>query len=480
MSKILVGGSSGGIMSDDVTATLADVAKGKTAVTSDSNDEPGVGTLELTGNAGTGDVLNGVTFYNNDLYTKRTGTLRLTGNATAAYVLNGYTFYNTNAKSRLTGTMTVNSLLSFSVSLNSGRRVLASWGNPRQASGKPYSGVYIRYSTSGNPGKTGGTQIYKGSGSNTSSGATSTTYLTLPNLGTRYYLSIYPYVTCSAGEMTGSVLNAQVTTGGTINQTFTSSTTYTIPQGYTQVDIFCVGGGGGGSSGRGPRYDCYAGGGGGSGKTTTVKNIGVSAGQVLTITVGAGGTRASENYNGNGSASFVTRSGTTLCTANGGSGGDYTFNQTVRGGGSGGSGGGAGGERETGPSWREGGVGGSDGSDGGDNGAGGVGRGGGGGQGTTTRAFGESGGTLYAGGGGGGGGGQSSGSSVYQPGGAGGAGGGGKGGEGRRHNPDAEDGANGSANTGGGAGGGGASSSDSSYVGSGGLGGSGIVLIRVH
>lgn len=478
MARVKVGGSSGGILSDDVTAKLSDVAKGKTAVTSDSNDEPGVGTLELTGNANTGDVLNGCTFYKNNLYTKLTGTLSLTGNATAAYVLKGYTFYNTNAKSKITGTMTVNSLLSFSVSLNSGRRVLASWGNPRQASGKPYSGVYIRYSTSGYPGKTGGTQIYKGAGNNTSSGATSTTYLTLPNLGTKYYLSIYPYVTCSAGEMTGDVHNAQVTTGNTISQTFTSSTTYTIPQGYTQVDIFCVGGGGGGSSGRGPKYDCYAGGGGGSGRTTTVKNIGVSAGQVLTITVGAGGTSVSEYYDGDGSASFVTRSGTTLCNAKGGGGGYWTSNLTVRDGGYGGSGGGAGGENETGPSWREGGIGGSDGSDGGDNGAGGVGRGGGGGQGTTTRAFGESNGTLYAGGGGGGGGGQSSGSSWIPAGGAAGAGGGGKGGNGGRRT--VEDGGDGSANTGGGAGGGGASSSDSSYAGSGGLGGSGIVLIRVH
>lgn len=109
--------------------------------------------------------------------------------------------------------MTVNSLLSFNVAPNFGRKVTASWGNPKQANGKPYSGVYIRYSTSGNPGKTGGTQIYKGAGSNTASEGTSTATLTLPNLNTKYYLSIYPYVTCSAGELTGDVLNATVTTG---------------------------------------------------------------------------------------------------------------------------------------------------------------------------------------------------------------------------------------------------------------------------
>ena len=330
MSKILVGGSSGGIMSDDVTATLADVAKGKTAVTSDSGDEVVTGTLELTGNAETGDVLSGVTFYNNNLYTKRTGTLTLTGNATAAYVLSGYTFYNTNAKSKITGTMTVNSLLSFSVSLNSGRRVLASWGNPRQASGRPYSGVYIKYSTSGYPGK-GGTQIYKGAGSNTTSGATSTTYLTLPNLRTTYYLSIYPYVTCSAGEITGNVLNATVTTGSTINYTYTSSTTVSVPTGYNYVDIFCVGGGGGGGMGH-RTSDAYGGGGGGGGYTKTVKNIAVSAGQSLTITVGAGAA-----WGNSGSEAFVVRSGSTLCSAGGGSDG-YSTSLGVQPGGAGGSG----------------------------------------------------------------------------------------------------------------------------------------------
>ena len=459
MSKILVGGSSGGIMSDDVTATLADVAKGKTAVTSDSGDEVGTGTLELTGNAGTGDVLKGVTFYNNNLYTKRTGTLTLTGNATAAYVLNGYTFYNTNAKSKITGTMTVNSLLSFSVAVVSGRRVTATWRNPNQAAGRPYSGVYIKYSTSGNPGK-GGTQIYKGAGNNTTSGGTSTASFNLPNLRTKYYLSIYPYVTCSAGEMTGNILNATVTTGNTINLTYTSSNTYTIPQGYTKIDIFCVGGGGGGEYGMNDSPDFYGGGGGGSGYTTTVKNISVSNGQSLSIVVGAGGSR---RYGTNGSASSVSRNGTVLCTAKGGNTADYMFNYPGANGGSGGGTGGSDNRNE--PEEWPGGIGGSNGGNGGtgvDNGSEGI------GQGTTTRAFGESGGTLYAGGGGGGGGGRYGHSGG---GGAGGAGGGGRGGDGR-----VSGGTNGSANTGGGGGGDGGGPTDG-YPGE---GGSGIVLIRIY
>jgi hypothetical protein len=61
----------------------------------------------LTGNATTGDVLNGFTFYNNDANTIQTGTLALTGNAIASEVASGKTFYSTNAKSQLTGTATI-------------------------------------------------------------------------------------------------------------------------------------------------------------------------------------------------------------------------------------------------------------------------------------------------------------------------------------------------------------------------------------
>lgn len=391
-------------------------------------------------------------------------------NAVAAHILNGETAWvNGN---RITGAMTVNSLLSFSAAVVSGRRVTATWRNPNQAAGRPYSGVYIKYSTNGYPG-TGGTQIYKGPGSNTSSGGTSTVTFDLPNLGTRYYLSIYPYVTTSAGELLGGVLNAQVTTGNTITNTYTSSTIITVPIGYTFADIFCAGGGGGGSDGRGPDYSCAGGGGGGGGMTATVLDVAVSDGQSLAVIVGAGGAVSTSLNNGNGGASSVSRSGAVLCSANGGEGGEYTSLEQVRDGGDGGSGGGAGAYRGDG---LYGGNGGSDGGNG--NGCGNdtdIGRGMG--QGRTTRAFGEPGGTIYSGGGGGGGGGMRSGSSSSYGGGVGGAGGGGTGGTGQRY---ATGGAGGSANTGGGAGGGGASSRDGSYAGDGATGGSGIVLIRFH
>ena len=162
---MIINGGAGGTGSDECTARLADIPKGLKAVAADSNDEAGVGTMALTGNAQAGHVLAGETFYTN------------------------------NYKTKLTGTMTVNSLLSFSVAAYSGRRVLAKWQNPNQAAGKPFSGVIIRYSTSGYPGTTGGTQIYKGAGNNTTAGAWSQTYLDMPALNTTYYFSCYPYVT---------------------------------------------------------------------------------------------------------------------------------------------------------------------------------------------------------------------------------------------------------------------------------------------
>lgn len=480
MGKILINSGGGGNLSDDTTALLSDIVKDKTALTSDSNDEVGTGTLELTGNSDTDDVLNGCTFYKNNPHNKLTGTLSLTGNAPVNYVYKGKTFYNNNAKNKLTGTLTCNSISNFSVTVNSGRRVLCSWKNPTQASGKPYSGVYIKYSTSGYPG-TGGTQIYKGSGSNTVSGGTSTVYVNLPNISTRYYLSIYPYVTCSAGEIRGSVLNAQVTTGGTINRTFTSSSTYIIPQGYTLLDIFCVGGGGGGSRGH-RTSDAYGGGGGGGGYTTTVNNISVSAGQSLAIVVGSGGIGVDANHSGGGSTSSVTRSGSVLCSANGGDGGYYT-SIGRQAGGDGGSGGGGGGGSDS----KE-----IDGGNGGSNGGDGytVSEGSqinnpdiweygycGYGQKTTTRAWGSSSGTLYSGGGGAGG--YYRGTSNRGAGGAGGAGGGGAGTGAHGSQGTIPTPQSGSANTGGGGGGAGG------YYGSrggaaGATGGSGIVLIRLH
>lgn len=376
MGEILItGGSGGGTGSDECTATLDHVLAGETAVTSDSNDEPG------------------------------------------------------------TGRMKVNSLLSFNVAAYSGRRVLAKWQNPKAAAGKPYSGVYIRYSTSGYPGKAGGMQIYKGAGNNTASGAWSQQYLDMPNLNETYYFSTYPYVTCSAGELTGEVINAIVRTAGSSIATITNTKNYTIPEGYTMADIFCVGGGGAGGI-QGLSNGENGGGGGGGGYTATSMNIGITAGQILNCSVGSGA------LSGQGGTTSVLRSGSILCTADGG----YSAAKYI--GANGGSRGG------NGATYYYSNSNGNPGTNGYSDGAEG--------QGRTTRAFGEPGGTLYSGGGGGGG----VGAVHFGPY-SGGAGGGGAGGSNRTS------GGKGLDNTGGGGGGSGAGYRNSAP------GGSGVILIRL-
>lgn len=206
------------------------------------------------------------------------------------------------------------------------------------------------------------------------------------------------------------------------------------PKKNVKIDVFLVGGGaGGGAAATGGR------GGGGGGRTLTHLSIELQANTAYTITVGAGG---ASNSNG----------GTTSAFGYAISGGNTPGNVVP--GGAGGSGGGAGGRDGY---FLNGAPGGSNGSAGGsleyDSG--------GAGQGTTTREFGETSTTLYAGGGGGG--------AYYKNngvGGAGGAGGGGKGGN------SSNNGSDGTANTGGGGGGSGYTTAI------GGTGGSGIVVMR--
>lgn len=104
--SIIAMGSGGGLNNTQLRkadAATDDVLKGKKFYSGDKTLK--IGTLELTGNAGTGDVLNGSTFYNTNAKSKQTGTLELTGSATPDDVLMGRTFYNTNAKTKFTGAL---------------------------------------------------------------------------------------------------------------------------------------------------------------------------------------------------------------------------------------------------------------------------------------------------------------------------------------------------------------------------------------
>lgn len=152
------------------------------------------------------------------------------------------------------------------------------------------------------------------------------------------------------------------------------------------IDVFCVGGGGGGAGGTGYNSDGAIGGGGGGGYTKTTCGVVIEKNMSYTITIGAGGSGgpAGDNGSSGGSTSAFN------ITANGGGGG-YKIGgtNTKRCGGNGGSGGGSGRDSDKEASY------GSGGTDGGKGG----GTWGGTGQGTTTREFAESTGTLYASGG---------------------------------------------------------------------------------
>lgn len=217
----------------------------------------------------------------------------------------------------------------------------------------------------------------------------------------------------------------------------------------SSIDVFLVGGGGGG-----------AGGGGAGGTTNTAKSVSPSVGTAYSIVIGSGAS-------GQGSYSTVspnaTKGGTTSAfgySAQGGGSGVGGGKGAVTATGSGGSGGGGFGA----------GAGGSDGGNGATGKATTNGWGGGSGQGTTTREFGETSGTLYAGGGGGG----TLYKWTYYETVAGGDGGGGSAGW-------LKAGGSGTVNTGGGGGGGYVDTSDSGTAQyPGGAGGSGIVVIRNH
>lgn len=222
---------------------------------------------------------------------------------------------------------------------------------------------------------------------------------------------------------------------------FTASKTWTVPEGVKTIDIFCVGGGGGAGGGfyngsgsaNHSSYSYFYGSGGGSGRTTTLLEVPVTPGETLTIAVGAAGTNGTDRvkyaYEGttqadqgsvsagwSGGTSSVKRGDTDLISAQGGSGGKANTSSNSVAGSWGGSGGGTGGKLTRNEYYSNGVVnatlyrpsaGGTDGSNGvstidvitltgqsTQSGTGGT------GQGTTTRAFGEDDGTLYARGGG--------------------------------------------------------------------------------
>ena len=201
-----------------------------------------------------------------------------------------------------------------------------------------------------------------------------------------------------------------ITFDSNYEETFTSSGTFTVPAGVTEISAVCVGGGGGGSTST-LSTNGFSGGGGGGGALHW-RTLTVSPGTVFDIYVGAGGSSGSSAGNNNaqnGGETSIKIGGTYYLRAGGGNKGTYNSSSQSYGGttwyGTYGGGGGNGGNGGGGQSGNTGGGGGGAGGYSGNGGNGSTGtqynetagQGGGGGGGTGHNGFALVG--IYGGGG---------------------------------------------------------------------------------
>jgi len=111
-------------------------------------------------------------------------------------------------------------------------------------------------------------------------------------------------------------------------QVFTSSGTFTVPEGVTQIIVEVVGGGGGGGAGSG--YENYAGGGGGGGYGKGY--FSVLSGETYSVVVGSGGIGAVYTSGYTAGAAGGSSSFGSLISATGGAGGGAALNANGLGG----------------------------------------------------------------------------------------------------------------------------------------------------
>lgn len=204
-------------------------------------------------------------------------------------------------------------------------------------------------------------------------------------------------VTVALSEIASAEATIQDSLGGVTEAEITSSLTAAFSNRVVSADVFGVGGGGSGAYANAfsSNYPLGVASGGAGGKTATKMDILTT--DIFQILIGSGGAPVSQSgykqvdVSGNkgGTTSVKTSDGEIILSAPGGGGGagkaGYGGNHVS--GASGGSG--SGGASTTGPEVGEGGV---DGTDGGDT----SGASGGTGQGTSTRAFGDTDGKLFA------------------------------------------------------------------------------------
>lgn len=120
------------------------------------------------------------------------------------------------------------------------------------------------------------------------------------------------------------------------SQTWSSatSTAFTVPEGVHFITISACGAGGGGGGG----YWSTAGQGGGGGGYVSGTEVGVTAGDSISLVIGNGGTGdvldyegpATDGYGGNGAATTISGSGLSI-TLNGGNGGSGGYEYATQG-----------------------------------------------------------------------------------------------------------------------------------------------------
>ena len=121
------------------------------------------------------------------------------------------------------------------------------------------------------------------------------------------------------------LMSANSSWGQGVTQTTPGTYTYTVPAGVTSIKLEAWGGGGAGGSAKNATTNKDARGGGGAGGSYAAKIIAVSPGDVISYTVGAGGTPPATGFAanavGDGATSLATIGGSNVVIALGGPGG---------------------------------------------------------------------------------------------------------------------------------------------------------------
>jgi len=148
-------------------------------------------------------------------------------------------------------------------------------------------------------------------------GTASSSPITVSGLteGASYTFTVY--ATNASGSGFSSSASSAVNAPAATKVKFTSTQSWTVPAGVTQLQIVAVGGGGGGGGASTTGIGSSTGGGGGGGAIVYNNAVAVTPGTSYTITIGAGGTSSSTGTSGTGGTTSVGA----LLTAAGGGGG---------------------------------------------------------------------------------------------------------------------------------------------------------------